>query len=109
MRRSKSIILLPVPPTVRILRPSLHAGDNGWTDHHQTEEIKLSTGDELALVCKGTGDPKPKLKWTREVRESLEKYKLERIFLTRLDFYHNLHKQATQSKTSFLVENQSSF
>ena len=45
---------ISVPPTVQILKPN-----NGI--------YKINSGEELALVCHGTGDPEPVLKWKREV------------------------------------------
>ena len=42
-----------------ILRPTSGTGNS--------EEIRLNKGSELALVCNGEGDPKPTIKWSREV------------------------------------------
>ena len=36
-------------------------------DSHD-RKYKIDAGQELALVCHGTGDPEPVLKWRREVR-----------------------------------------
>ena len=35
-------------------------------DSHD-RKYKIDAGQELALVCHGTGDPEPELKWRREV------------------------------------------
>ena len=41
------------PPTATILK--------------EERTYKIDAGRELALVCTGTGDPKPVIKWKREV------------------------------------------
>ena len=43
-----------VPPTVQILKPT-------------SDVYRVHAGQELALVCRGRGDPKPTIKWKREV------------------------------------------
>jgi hypothetical protein len=50
LRHQVSIL---VPPTVQILKP--------------TEDVyRIHAGQELALVCRGRGDPSPTIKWKRE-------------------------------------------
>ena len=43
-----------VPPTVEILKPT-------------NEVYRVQVGQELALVCRGRGDPTPVIKWKRQV------------------------------------------
>eukprot|EP00095_Tigriopus_kingsejongensis_P009554 maker-scaffold114_size351134-snap-gene-2.12 protein:Tk09554 transcript:maker-scaffold114_size351134-snap-gene-2.12-mRNA-1 annotation:"limbic system-associated membrane protein" len=61
LRHEVSII---EPPQVHILKPEAGQGD-GWVKN-ENGEIRLHTGDELALSCHGTGDPEPRIRWTRE-------------------------------------------
>ena len=46
--------VLSVAPSVEILKPQGHT-------------YKIRSGEELALVCHGHGDPKPAIVWKREV------------------------------------------
>lgn len=51
----RHVLSISTPPTVQILRP--------------TDGIyKVVAGEELALVCHGTGDPAPTIEWKREKR-----------------------------------------
>ena len=45
---------LLVPPTVEILKPT-------------NDVYRVHEGQELALVCRGRGDPTPTIKWKRQV------------------------------------------
>ena len=49
-----SVIFFVVPPTVEILKPI-------------NEIYRVHVGQELALVCRGRGDPTPIIKWKRQV------------------------------------------
>ena len=60
-----------------ILKPSYRSAEEPYEgvidslekeeEEEEGEEIRLNVGDELALVCQGTGDPEPRIKWTRKV------------------------------------------
>ncbi len=60
-----------VPPKVTILRPREYDGDDDQDSEgaleEEGDEIRLNVGDELALVCRGTGDPEPRITWSRKV------------------------------------------
>ncbi|TRY78849.1 hypothetical protein TCAL_07740 [Tigriopus californicus] len=68
LRHQVSII---EPPSVHILRPGPiqeernDSRGQSWI-RHEDGEIRLHSGEELALSCHGTGDPEPLLRWTRE-------------------------------------------
>ena len=51
---TKKLDVLSVAPSVEILKPQGHT-------------YKIRSGEELALVCHGHGDPKPAIVWKREV------------------------------------------
>ena len=53
-KKHKIVKLFSVPPSVEILKPS-------------GLPYKMRSGEELALVCHGHGDPMPTLVWKREV------------------------------------------
>ena len=50
-------------PKVEILTDSEMQNENG------IKILTVKAGDDLKLVCEGSGDPQPALKWTRQVHK----------------------------------------